>query len=221
MAMNIRKELFINQDLKYKAFQSKLIPNISCDRIIGVRIPQLRKIGKTLEDNNFEWDFYEEVMLHGFYIGYTKLPLEERLALLDEFVPYIDNWAVCDCVCSTLKFISNNKAEFLKYLKKYMKSDKEYDVRFAVVVLMNYYIDDVYSDFAVDYFINIKSDFYYVNMAAAWALSVAFVKYSDKVMPAIEDGRLTDEIHNMTISKIRDSFRVDKETKAYLKGLRK
>ena len=106
-------------------------------------------------------------------------------------------------------------------MKKYMKSDKEYDVRFAVVVLMNYYIDDVYSDFAVDYFINIKSDFYYVNMAAAWALSVAFVKYSDKVMPAIEDGRLTDEIHNMTISKIRDSFRVDKETKAYLKGLRK
>ena len=99
MAMNIRKELFINQDLKYKAFQSKLIPNISCDRIIGVRIPQLRKIGKTLEDNNFEWDFYEEVMLHGFYIGYAKLPLEERLALLDEFVPYIDNWAVCDCVC--------------------------------------------------------------------------------------------------------------------------
>ncbi|MDE6124656.1 MAG: DNA alkylation repair protein, partial [Eubacterium sp.] len=91
----------------------------------------------------------------------------------------------------------------------------------AIVVLMNYYIDDVYSDFAVDYFINTKSDFYYVNMAAAWALSVAFVKYRDKVMPAIENGRLTDEIHNMTISKIRDSFRVDKETKAYLKDLRR
>lgn len=219
--MNIREELFKHQDLKYKEFHSKLVPTVNSDKIIGVRIPQLRKIGKALTDNHFDWDYYEEVMLHGFYIGYAKLPFEERLALLDNFVPKIDNWAVCDCVCSSLKFINKNKAEFLAYLKKFMHSESEYEIRFSIVILMDYYIDDEYSDLAVNYLKNIKSDFYYVNMAAAWALSVAFVKYREKVMPLIENNSLTKEIHNMTISKIRDSFRVDKETKSYLKTLRR
>lgn len=218
--MDVREELFLKQDLKYKEFQSRLIPNISGDKIIGVRIPQLRKMGKLLVNNDFPWDYYEEVMLHGFYIGYAKLSFEEKLSLLDEFVPQIDNWAVCDCVCSSLKFINKNKAEFLEYLKKYMNSEREYEVRFAIVVLMNYYIDEEYSDFAVNYFKSIKSNYYYVNMAAAWALSVAFVKFRNKVLPLIENDLLTKEIHNMTISKIRDSFRVDRETKQYLKTLK-
>lgn len=219
--MDVREELFKNQDFKYKEFQSKLIPNLESDNIIGVRIPQLRKIGKALKDDDFLWDYYEEKMLHGFYIGYAKLSFEERLFLLDSFVPQIDNWAVCDCACSSLKFINKNKADFLEYLKKYMNSEKEYEIRFSIVVLMDYYIDDKYSDFAVNYFKSIKSDYYYVNMAAAWALSVAFVKYREKVMPIIENNFLTKDIHNMTISKIRDSFRVDKETKDYLKTIRR
>lgn len=221
MKMNVREELFKNQDIQYKEFNAKLIPNINRDKVIGVRIPALRKLGKSLTDNNFAWEYFEERMLHGFYIGYAKLPFEERLSLLDEFVPKIDNWAVCDCVCSTLKFINKNKDEFFENLKKYMKSGREYELRFAVVILMDYYIDDEYIDFTVDYFKNISSDYYYVNMAVAWALSVAFVKYRDKVMPVLESGCLTKEIQNMTISKIRDSFRVDKEDKAYLKTLRK
>lgn len=219
--MNVREELIKNQDIKYKEFQSKLIPTLDSDKIIGVRIPILRKIGKSLENNSFDWDYYEEVMLHGFFIGYAKLSFEERLSLLDKFVPEIDNWAVCDCVCSTLKFINKAKTEFLEYLQKYMNSDKEYEIRFALVILMNYYIDDEFSDMAIDYFKNIESDFYYVNMAAAWALSVAFVKYEDKVMPLLKDEVLTKEIHNMTISKIRDSFRVERDTKNYLKALRR
>lgn len=218
--MNVREELFKNQDLKYKEFHSKLVPTISKDKIIGVRIPQLRKIGKALADNDFAWEYYEEIMLHGFYIGYSKLSFENRLSLLDEYVPLIDNWAVCDCVCSSLKFINKNKADFFEYLKKYMKSNREYEIRFAIVILMSYYIDDEYSDLVVDYFKNINSELYYVNMAAAWALSVAFVKYRSKVLPLIENHMLIKEIHNMTISKIRDSFRVDKETKEYLKTLR-
>ena len=219
--MNVREKLFKKQDPEYKDFHSKLVPTIEKDKIIGVRLPELRKIGKALSNNDFEWDYYEEIMLHGFYIGYAKLPFGERLALLDEFVPKIDNWAVCDCVCSTLKFVNKSKPEFLEYLKKYMNSDREYEIRFAAVILMDYYIDDEYVDFTVNYLKGISSDYYYVNMAAAWALSVAFVKYRDKVMPLIESGCLTKEIHNMTISKIRDSFRVDKEDKAYLKTLRR
>ena len=219
--MNVREELFKKQDIEYKEFHSKLVPTIEKEKIIGVRLPELRKLGKGISDNGFGWDYYEEIMLHGFYIGYAKLTFEERLALLDGFVPKIDNWAVCDCVCSTLKFINKSKAEFFEYLKKYMNSSSEYEKRFAVVILMNYYIDDKYIDFTVDYLKNTVSDYYYVNMAVAWALSVAFVKYRDKVMPIIESGCLTKGIHNMTISKIRDSFRVNKEDKAYLKTLRK
>ena len=221
MKMNVREELFKKQDMEYRNFHSKLVPTIEKDKIIGVRLPELRKIGKGLSNNDFEWDYYEEVMLHGFYIGYAKLAFEERLAFLDNFVPKIDNWAVCDCVCSTLKFINKSKEEFFEYLKRYLNSGREYEIRFAVVILMNYYIDNAYIDFTVDYLKNTVSDYYYVNMAVAWALSVAFVKYRDKVMPVLESGCLTKEIHNMTISKIRDSFRVDKEDKAYLKTLRR
>ena len=109
-------------------------------------------------------------MLHGFYIGYAKLSYEERISLLTEFIPYINNWAVCDCVSSTLKFVNKNRSDFLEFLKPYMNSQKEYELRFAVVMLMDYYLDDKYLKFTVDYLSKIKSDYYYVNMAVAWAL---------------------------------------------------
>lgn len=216
----VRKELLDLSDGQYKDFNKKLIPNVDENRIIGVRIPDLRKIGKKLKNNNFEWYYYEEVMLHGFYIGYKKLAYEERIALLDDFVPKIDNWAVCDSVCSTLKFIENNRSDFINYLQKYMCSEKEYELRFAIVVLMDYYITDDYIDFVIDYLKTVKSKYYYANMAVSWALCTAFAKYMEKVMPVIESKTLSKEIQNMTISKIRDSFKVDKKTKEYLKTLR-
>lgn len=218
--MDVRQELINHIDSKYKEFNKKLIPTVDEDKILGVRMPELRKIGKILENNDFGWYYYEEVMLHGFYIGYKKLDFSERLLLLDTFIPKIDNWAVCDGVCSTLKFIDKNKYEFLEYLKKYMSSDKEYYIRFCVVILMDYYICDEFIDFVLDYLKSVKSEYYYVNMAVAWALSTAFVKYNDKVMFLIESKCLPKQVHNMTISKIRDSFRVDSETKKYLKTLR-
>lgn len=218
--MDVRYELFSHSDLKYKEFNKKLLPTVDENKIIGVRIPELRKIGRKLENNDFEWYYYEEVMLHGFYIGYKKLSFQKRIELLDEFIPKIDNWAVCDGVSSTLKFIEKNKKEFLDYLKKYMKSEKEYDIRFCAVILMEYYICDEYIDFVINYLQSVISNYYYVNMAVAWALCTAFVKFREKVMPLIESKKLPKEVHNMTISKIRDSLRVDSDTKKYLKTLR-
>ncbi len=218
--MNIRKELFNNQDSEYRDFHSRLVPNIDKEKIIGVRLPQLREIGKKLADNNFSWDYYEEIMLHGFYIGYSKLPFNEKLELLKEFIPRIDNWAVCDCVCSSLKFVNKNKEDFLSFLKPYMNSGREYELRFAIVMLMDYYIDDEHIDYVISFLSKIKSDYYYVNMAAAWALSAAFVKYQNLVMPLIESYTLDPFVHNKTISKICDSFRVDKNTKVILKTYR-
>lgn len=218
--MNLREELFNLQDLKYRDFHSALVPNIDKEQIIGVRLPEFRKIGKKLTDNNFDWHYYEEIMLHGFYIGYAKLSYEERISLLTEFIPYINNWAVCDCVSSTLKFVNKNRSDFLEFLKPYMNSQKEYELRFAVVMLMDYYLDDKYLKFTVDYLSKIKSDYYYVNMAVAWALSVAFVKDSNLVLPLIENYVLEPFVHNKTISKICDSYRVDKPIKEKLKTYR-
>lgn len=218
--MNLREELFNLQDLKYRDFHSALVPNIDKEQIIGVRLPELRKIGKKLTDNNFDWHYYEEIMLHGFYIGYAKLSYEERISLLTEFIPYINNWAVCDCVSSTLKFVNKNRSDFLEFLKPYMNSQKEYELRFAVVMLMDYYLDDKYLKFTVDCLSKIKSDYYYVNMAVAWALSVAFVKDSNLVLPLIENYTLEPFVHNKTISKICDSYRVDKPIKEKLKTYR-
>lgn len=220
MKLDIRQELFAAADPKYKAFHKKLIPDVQEDKIIGVRIPQLRKLGKKLESDDFAWDYYEEVMLHGFYIGYKKMEYSERLSLLDEFVPRIDNWAVCDCVCASLKFIEKKRTEFLQYLKKYMDSEKEYELRFAAVILMDYYLTDDYIDFSLNWLKSVKSEYYYVQMAVAWALCTAFTKYQDKVMPVLESKTLPKDVQNRTISKIRDSFRVDRNTKEYLKTLR-
>ena len=218
--MDVRKELLMLADTQYRDFHKKLIPNVPEERILGVRIPQLRKLGKKLDKDNFAWEYYEEVMLHVFYIGYKKLDFEARLTLLNEFIPRIDNWAVCDCAIASMKFIEKSRKAFLDYLQTYMRSQKEYELRFAVVVLMDYYLTDEYIDMSLAYLQGLQSDFYYVNMAVAWALSVAFVRYRDRVLPILESRLLSREVQNMTIGKIRDSLRVDKETKQYVKSLR-
>lgn len=218
--MNLREELFKLKEEKYRDFQIKLMPTVDKNTVIGVRIPELRKLSKKLENNDFGWDYYEEKMLHGFYIGAKNMPFESRIKLLEEFIPMIDNWAVCDSACSSMKFINKNREKFFEFLKKYMYSKDEYSLRFVCVILMSYYIDDEYIDFVLDYYSNLKSDYYYVKMAVAWGLSVAFVKYQEKVLPILESKKLSSDVQNMTISKIRDSYRVDSKLKTYIKTLR-
>lgn len=218
--MNVREELFKLKDEKYRNFNIKLIPTVDENTVIGIRVPELRKLVKKLENNDFPWDYYEEKMLHGFYIGIKNMPYKDRLELVEEFVPQIDNWAVCDSACSSMKFVNNNKAQFFEFLKKYMYSNDEYSLRFACVILMDYYIDYEYIDVVLDYYSNVNSDYYYVNMAVAWGLSVAFVKYHQNVLKILESKILSRDVHNMTISKIRDSYRVSPEIKTYIKTLR-
>ena len=219
--MNVREELFNNQDLEYKAFHSKLVPNISPDKIIGVRIPVMRKIAKQVAKENVEvlTDYYEERMVKGFTIGYKKCDIESRLKELANFIPLIDNWAVCDCSCSTFKFTEKNREEVWQFIQPYL-SGGEYDIRFAVVMILDYFLTDEYIDASLEILSEIKSEFYYVNMAVAWALSVAYVKYEEKTLPIIEGKMLAPWIHNKTIQKICESYRVDKAKKEYLKTLK-
>lgn len=219
--MNVREELFKNQDLEYKAFHSKLVPNISPDKIIGARVPVMRKIAKQAVKENAEvlTEYYDERMVKGFTIGYKKCDIETHLKELTDFVPLIDNWAVCDCTCSTLKFTEKNREVVWQFIQPYL-SGGEYDIRFAIVMIMDYFLTDEYIDRSLEILSEIKSDFYYVNMAVAWALSVAYVKYEEKTLPIIEGKVLPAWVHNKTIQKICESYRVDKSKKKYLKTLK-
>ncbi|MGN0521839.1 MAG: DNA alkylation repair protein [Eubacterium sp.] len=187
-----------------------------------MRLPVLRKIAKDAVKYNADIGdyYYEERMLRGLAIGYKKCGIDEYLMLIKEFVPLIDNWAVCDSCCSGFKFTNKNKAVVWDFIQPYLNGS-EYEIRFAVVMMMDYFLDDEYIDRVLEILPYISSDKYYVNMAVAWALSVAFVKYQDKTMPIIERGALNDTVAKMTVRKICDSYRVDKGTKEYLKNMKK
>lgn len=219
--MNVREELYKNQDLEYKAFHSKLIPNVSTDNIIGVRVPVMRKIAKQAvkENADIQLDYYDEIMVKGFTVGYKKCSIDEHLADLKEFIPLIDNWAVCDCSCSTFKFTEKNREVVWDFIQPYLNGG-EYDIRFAVVMIMDYFLTDDYIDRSLEILYTIKSDFYYVNMAVAWAISVAYVKYEEKTLYVIKNNLLPVWVHNKAIQKICESCRVDKKTKEYLRTLK-
>lgn len=223
---NIREKLFELQDKKYKDFHSSLCPNIN--DIIGVRIPELRNIAKQIaKENPVEYlenvpkEYYEEKMLQGLVIGYMKSSLEEKQKYLDEFVPIIDNWAICDCCTSTYKFTNKYLTEMWNYIQKYLSSDKEFELRFAIVMLMDYYITDEYIDRVIKIYDNINNDAYYVKMAVAWALSVCYVKFPKKTMDFMQKNNLDDFTYNKALQKMIESYRVDENIKNELRKMKR
>ena len=228
MYKKIRQELLNLQDKKYQEFHSSLCPGI--DNIIGVRIPVLRNYAKKLskQENIKEYiffnntEYYEEVMLQGMLIGLTKSSdIKEILIMLKIFIPKIDNWAVCDICCAGLKVVNKNKELFWTFIQKYLKSKKEFELRFATVMMLDYFIDEKYIDKVLTVLDNIKHDGYYVKMAVAWTISVAFVKFEDKTIKYLKNNNLDDWTYNKSLQKICESLRVDKKTKAAIKKMKR
>lgn len=224
--MNIRERLFKLQDEKYKKFHSSLCPNV--DNIIGVQIPKLRTIAKEIAKespeeflNYTQTQYYEEKVLYGLVIGYMKADLKTRKYYLDKFVPIIDSWAVCDCCISSFKFVNKNKEEMWTYTQKYLKSNKEFELRFAVVLLMDYYLTEEYIDKVLEIYNNIKNDAYYVKMAVAWALSVCYIKFPEKTMKLFKNNQLDDFTYNKALQKIIESNRVSKEEKDQIRKMKR
>lgn len=216
--MDIRRELFKLQDKKYRDFQLALVPNLEPERIIGVRLPELRKLARkaAAEDNiTIGTYYYEERMLIGMRIGYSKCDFEHRLEMLIKFVPLIDNWAVCDSCCSTFKFTIKHLDEMWHFILPYLDKS-EFEARFAVIMMMDYFLNDDYIDRVLSLISSVDREEYYINMGAAWALATAYVRYPEKVLELIKNSALSDEIHNRTIQKIRESRRVPKEDKEML-----
>lgn len=222
---NLREYLYKAVDEKYREFQNSLCPNVN--NILGVRIPKLREMAKTIaKDNPIEFlekyvcEFYEEKMIYGLVIGYMKSDLETRIKYLNKFVPMIDNWAVCDCACSTYKFTQKNMEEMFEYIKKYVFSNKEFEVRFACIMLMDYFLIDEYIDELFQIFNNIKLDKYYVEMAIAWAISVAFIKSEKKTRDFLDNNSLNVSTFNKALQKIIESNRVDDKTKEEMRKMK-
>lgn len=222
--MNIREELLKLKDEKYRKFHSALVPGIN--NILGVRIPNIRKLAKefskTAQWPNYKEDlYYEEVMIQGLLIGYAKLDTQKRLELLKEFIPKINNWAVCDVVCSNLKFTVKNKEAVWEFIQPYLNSDKEFEIRYGVVMLLNYFIDDDYIDRVLLILDRITHDGYYTKMAVAWALSYCFIKYWDKTLKYFKHTKLSKWVYNKAIQKSCESFRLSNEQKTILKKMKK
>ena len=226
MEEEIRKKLFEMQDLKYKEFHSSLSPNV--DNIIGIQVPKLREYAKELYKNNKVEDikigdkYSEELLLQGMIIGLqTKGPIEKVIDMINEFVPKINSWAVCDVFCAGLKITKKYPKEIFNVIEKYLESNKEFEIRFSIVMLLDYFINDEYIDNVLKILNNIKTDKYYVQMANAWAVSVALVKYYDKTIKFLENSDLDNFTYNKGIQKAIESYRITNEQKDYLRSIKK
>lgn len=216
-------------DEQYRDFHSGLCPENS--NILGVRVPILRSYAKELMDEDWKEtyqnvgkQYYEEVMIQGMMLGIAKITIEELLKYLEEFIPKIDNWAVCDVTCSGLKLVNKNREIVWEFLKKYLNSNKEFELRFAIVMLLDYYITDEYIENVIQILSSTKhTEFYYVKMAVAWALSVAYIRYPDKTMGYLqsENNHLDKDTYNKALQKIIESNRVGKREKNKIKKMKR
>lgn len=222
----IRKKIFELADEKYKEFHSGLCPNTN--NIVGVRVPILRNYAKELASGDFRKylknaknDYYEEIMLQGMVIGLAKMDIEERLKYIEGFVPKIDNWAICDVFCAGLKFVNKNKEQVWKFLQKYTKSKEEFELRFLIVMMLDFYITEEYINKVIALLDSIKHTGYYVKMAISWTISVAYVKYPKITMEYLKNNTLDDFTYNKALQKILESYRVSDEDKKIIRGMKK
>lgn len=223
----IQSELFSLQDKSYRDFHSALMPNINKKLVIGVRTPVLRKLAKRLwkEDKDtcrafmkkLPHKYYEENNLHAVFIQNIDC-FEDCLSELENFLPYIDNWATCDMLNPAV--LGKYKEDLLLYEKKWLSVNEEYTVRYAIGILMRYFLNE---DFKAEYLslvANIKRDEYYIKMMIAWYFATALAKQYDSAISYIEEGKLDKWVHNKAIQKAIESNRIGKDTKDYLRKLK-
>lgn len=221
----VQARLFEMQDLKYRDFHSKLMPTVDKEKIIGVRTPELRKFAKELSKKEEAKDFlkilphkyYEEDNLHAFLIEQIK-DFDECVSALDNFLLYVDNWATCDMM--TPKVFKKNTDKLLPKINEWLISDYTYEVRFAIGMLMKFYLDENFDEKYLKLVAGVKSDEYYINMMIAWYFATALAKQWDKALPYIENRILDKWTHNKAIQKAVESYRITEEQKEYLKTLK-
>lgn len=228
--MKVREEIIAKLqekvDLRYREFHSGLCPGV--EKILGVRLPEQRKIAREVIQGDWREflkttknEFYEETMVEGLVIASAKMALDERLGYLREFLPKIDNWAVCDSVCASFRLKDSERAEMWNFLKDLRGSDEEFNLRFMLVMWLNHFLEDGHIAEILATVGEIKSEKYYVQMAQAWLVAEAFIKYRDQTWQFLQNNQLADSVQNKAIQKIRESYRVSAEDKELVQALRR
>ena len=221
----IQKHLFELQDIKYRDFHSRLMPDTDKETVIGIRVPVLRKYAKSIAGTELSEKFikelphhyYEENNLHMMLITRIK-DYDRCISEIERFLPYIDNWATCDFPAP--KCFENHKEELLPVIKRWIASSETYTIRYGIGMLMRLYLDEDFEPEYVKLVAGVESDEYYVNMMIAWYMATALAKQWDAVIPYIEEHRMSDWVHRKTIQKAVESYRITDEQKRYLKGYR-
>ncbi len=221
----IRTQLFRLQDIKYRDFQSKLIPTVSSEYFIGVRTPELRKLAKQMgprDDidaflNELPHSYFDENQLQAFLISGMK-DYVECLEATERFLPYINNWATCDQMSP--KVFKKHRRELLEPIRRWIASDRTYTIRFGIGMLMEHFLDEDFDPAYPELVAGIRSEEYYVNMMIAWYFATALAKQYQAVLPYIEQNRLDTWTHNKTIQKAVESYRISSDRKDCLRGMK-
>ena len=228
MREEIKNKLFELADEKYKEFHGGLCPGVN--NIIGVRVPVLRNYAKelvkkySLEElwNQIDDEYYEEIMLKGMIIGLSKKEnIDVVFNYIKQFVPKINNWAVCDVFCAGLKITKKYKEEMWNFIQTYIKSEKEFEIRFAIVMILDYYIEEEYLKKDFEIFDSITNKDYYVQMAIAWAVSICLIKHYDKTVQYLRNCKLDKFTFNKSLQKAIESYRISNDKKEILKIMKK
>ena len=223
----LQQNLFGMRDAAYAAFIAKLTPGFPSSHFIGVRVPLLRTFARSFAKEetasqsflaHLPHSYYEEDMLHGMLISLVK-DYDRCLDLTERFLPYVDNWAVCDTLSP--KVFARDKAQLLERISRWSSSSHTYTCRFGLRMLMTHFLDDSFSADFLQIPATIRSEEYYVKMMVAWFFATALAKQWEATLPYLENRQLDPWTHRKTIQKAIESYRIPSERKDYLRTLRK
>lgn len=208
----------------YKKFSASLLPKGT--NLLGIRLPTLRKLAKKITKEDWQsylsvdTDIFEEKLIQSFIIGLITQN-DKDFELIEKFVPKINNWSICDSFCCSLKFTKNNKQSVWDFIQKYLNSEKEYETRFGLVMILNYYIETEYLQRIFHILNEFKNKNYYAQMAAAWLLSMCYVRFPQTTNEYLQTSKLDKFTYNKSLQKIIESNKIDKRTKDYIKTLKR
>lgn len=223
----IRNRLYEMADKKFQEFSSGLIPG--CTNMIGVRIPKLRLLAKEIVKSDWRRyleeageDTFEEIMLQGIVIGYSKCEIEEKIGMAEKFIPKIQDWSVNDVFCSSFKCAEKNRGQVFDFLMHYVTSKQEFEQRVVAVMLMDYFLTEEYIDRVFQVLNELKHEGYYTKMGIAWAVATAYAKFPQKTYIYLTElNTLDDFTYNKAIQKMIESYRVSPEDKEMLRRLKR
>lgn len=222
--MTLREQLLEMSESGYRKFTSALMPGV--ENVLGIRIPVLRGMAREIARGDWrtylagaEDHYFEERMLQGLVVACAKCPVEEKLSCTERFVPKIDNWAVCDCFCWRLR--RDEREPMWRFIQPYFRSEKEFDVRFAVVMALGNFVDEEHLEALLTLLDGVRHEAYYARMAVAWAVSVCFVKFPERTKEWLEGCSLDDWTYNKSLQKIVESLRVDAQAKTEVRRMKR